>query len=485
MTNRSESTRRKQGDEQAAAASFPPWVMLEPCEVLGFSSSTNADSDTPTPASGLPTDTPTPASGHTTRGLPIAVSLRLAAPPEESHIRVHLPVGVVVMYTTVLAAHGDSVLIHISGNMPMDDRAVWADNFVYNAGDAAAVTPRPPSLLLLPDCNITDEHGREILSMDCGGTGFMRHGEDDFIVATLNVARVVGTTGMDLEAELCLFRSGKWSVTRHPIRCYDSGGEFWDLPFLLNNSNKVVTIGDRLLCWVNLSHGLLFANVLDMSPGLCYVAFPMDLAFYSCYHNPWEPLRRNVCVTAGGSAIKLIDIFPRCCCGSEGRSSCPHSKNACTVRTWTLSMDDMTWLMDGVLDSTQLWALDGYRGLPRAVLYSPVVSLDDPHAICFEVFDGPLHEEYSYMTMWRIMVDMRSKMIQSIFCYPEWVSSSTDTIRPKMDLVTSRVSNYFNSKQGSSEPDPALAELKLTTKKIKLQVNNALEPVVQPPWEVF
>ncbi|CAO2145822.1 unnamed protein product [Urochloa humidicola] len=133
--------------------------------------------------------------------------------------------------------------------------------------------------------------------------------------------------------------------------------------------------------------------------------------------------------------------------------------------------------MDSVLDSTQLWALDGYRGLPRGELCSPVVSLDDPNAICFLVYDGPLDDEdCHYTAMWWIMVDMRSKMIQYIF-------HKTDLIH-KMDLVTSRVSNYFNSKQGSSEPDPVLADLKLTTKKIKLQENNTLEqPVVQPPWE--
>lgn len=38
-----------------------------------------------------------------------------------------------------------------------------------------------------------------------------------------------------------------------------------------------------------------------------------------------------------------------------------------TVRTWTLRMDedDMVWEMDGVLDAAELWALDGYKGLPH------------------------------------------------------------------------------------------------------------------------
>jgi hypothetical protein len=38
-----------------------------------------------------------------------------------------------------------------------------------------------------------------------------------------------------------------------------------------------------------------------------------------------------------------------------------------------------TWVMDGVLDTTQLWALDGYRGFPRLELDDPVVSMDDPN----------------------------------------------------------------------------------------------------------
>ncbi|CAN6362483.1 unnamed protein product [Urochloa humidicola] len=142
-------------------------------------------------------------------------------------------------------------------------------------------------------------------------------------------------------------------------------------------------------------------------------------------------------------------------------------------------MDDMTWLMEDVLDATQLWALDGYRGLRRAELSSPVVSLNDLHAICL---DDPLCNEDCHRTMWRIMIDMRSKTIQSIFRYPEGVYSSLDLISSK-GLIPSRVSNYFNSKQGSDEPDPALEDLNPRSKDIKLHINNTLEPVVKPPYE--
>ncbi|CAD6338890.1 unnamed protein product [Miscanthus lutarioriparius] len=56
-------------------------------------------------------------------------------------------------------------------------------------------------------------------------------------------------------------------------------------------------------------------------------------------------------------------------------------------------MDDMTWAMDARLDATQLWSLDGYKGLPRVELDIPVVSMDEPDAIFFEVCEKH-HEKH-------------------------------------------------------------------------------------------
>nr|CAB3491122.1 unnamed protein product [Digitaria exilis] len=146
--------------------------------------------------------------------------------------------------------------------------------------------------------------------------------------------------------------------------------------------------------------------------------------------------------------------------------------------------DDMArWEMDGVLDAAQLWALDGYKGLPRVELYYPVVSMDDPHVISFVVCGMP-HQENGRdeedrvigNTTWRIVVDMRSKTLTSVVCDPEGVSY--------YHLMPSRVSSYFNSEPSSSMSDPALARLiNRTSKKIKLEINNTLEPVVRPACE--
>ena len=70
----------------------------------------------------------------------------------------------------------------------------------------------------------------------------------------------------------------------------------------------------------------------------------------------------------------------------------------------------MAWVMDGVVDAAELWALDAYRGLPRVQLRYPVVSADDPHAICFVVEgDG----------VWLIMLGTGSKTLQSVERYTE------------------------------------------------------------------
>ncbi|OEL13659.1 hypothetical protein BAE44_0025322 [Dichanthelium oligosanthes] len=423
--------------------------MFEPfCtrEVLGCCSSSTADAKTL-------------AGSRTTTGLPINVSLCLAAPPEGSRVCVQLPVDIVESYTAVLAAHGDSVVVQVKGMK--DHKVEWTDHFIYNAGDAAAVTLRPPSLLLLPADG--EEEDRPVRCYQGrGGTGLLRRGEDEFVVAEVSLRTAYDKSGKKRDAaELRMLRSGKWCIKRPPISRYNDGEGGEPLASTWQ-SNMVVPVGDQLLCWVDLSRGLLISNVFDESPGLRYVQLPADPRPVGSYVD-FHPSYRNVCVTAGGGAVKFVNIFRRCCCGGEGQTNCKHSRNACTVHTWTLRMDDdMSWVMDGILDATQLWALDSYKGLPRSMLGDPVVSMDDPHAICFVVTDRK---------MWRIMVDMRSKTIQSVFRYPKegtWYH-----------VIPSRVSNYFSSKPRSSKPEPAQADLK--RKKIKLQTRNTIETLVHPP----
>ncbi|TVU02292.1 hypothetical protein EJB05_52201 [Eragrostis curvula] len=61
----------------------------------------------------------------------------------------------------------------------------------------------------------------------------------------------------------------------------------------------------------------------------------------------------------------------------------------------------------------------------------PVVSMDEPHIICFMVCDEKA---------WLIMVDMRSNMLRSVYCY-----SKRENGYPGKFLLPSKVSYYLNS----------------------------------------
>nr|CAB3491121.1 unnamed protein product [Digitaria exilis] len=420
--------------ESVAVAAFPPWVLFEhPCtvEALGCSSSI--------------ADTKTMAASRSTTGLPVTVSLRLrlAAPPELSRVcvQVELPARCHVstvnhIYSIVVAAHGDSMLVQIKG---VDN--FTTDHFVYNAGNAAADPPRPPSLRLLPRYGLREDGRAGCRSyLNREATGLLRSGEDELVVAELNTLDVHGlmTPGMTT-TELRLLRypgSCRWSVKRTQISHHHAGAG--ELPSSWRN-DTVVPLGDDRLCWVDFQHGLLFCDVFEESPELRFVPLPEDPFFDGVGY-------RNVSVTAGG-AMKLVNIFPRCCCGGAGRSYCRRSHHAYTIHTWTLTTHSMTWVKDGTIDATQIWDMDGYKGfsLPRVELELPVVSLDEPHVICFVVCEDRHVVGDGDKTIWMIMVDMRSGTLRSAFRYPEeWGYVGRHLLLP------SRVSECFNSEPSSS-----------------------------------
>jgi hypothetical protein len=121
-----------------------------------------------------------------------------------------------------------------------------------------------------------------------------------------------------------------------------------------------------------------------------------------------------VCTTVGGSALKFVNIFGRCCCGAAASCGCKRSRHAYTIHSWTMRVDgrdDMEWVKDGMVNATELLPLNAYKGLPCDPLDRPIVSLDEPEeVICFRLRDT----KYGSRTLWRIMVNMRSKTIHSV-----------------------------------------------------------------------
>jgi hypothetical protein len=198
------------------------------------------------------------AAARTSTGHLIQVSLRLTEPPGVSCVCLQIPDGLDAKYSMVVAAHGDSVLIEVPHGHTID-------HFVYSAGAAAADPPRLPSMSLLPPFRL----GRP--------TGLVRRGEDLIVVAQLaSVSAGQDTPELTREADLCLFRSGEWSVKRVQIRFRDASEVPGEFPSLWN---AVVPVGDGLLCWVYLWHvGVVLCDVFEETPRLQYLRLPWERA---------------------------------------------------------------------------------------------------------------------------------------------------------------------------------------------------------------
>jgi hypothetical protein len=190
-------------------------------------------------------DAKTMAAGRTSTGHLIQVSLRVEEPLATATVRIDGGVEVVEEHDyAVVAAHGDSLLIRVGFKEKQHQQGYTTDYFVYNAGDAAATDPpRPPSLSLLPPCYEEAEPEKRVRGRRLGpdALGLLRRGEDELVVAELRTPRPV--------PELCLFRSGEWSVKRVPISYSDvdrdAGDALWEqIPSVWNT--VVVPIGDRL-----------------------------------------------------------------------------------------------------------------------------------------------------------------------------------------------------------------------------------------------
>ncbi|KAL6658425.1 hypothetical protein ACP70R_004011 [Stipagrostis hirtigluma subsp. patula] len=359
-----------------------------------------------------------------------------------------------------------SVLIRISYEQGYGDEG---DYFVYNAGAAAADPPRPPSLLLLPpyyvprkQLDLYSSGPGDLVQhdLDDNSTGLLRRGEDELVVAELTVVANKDTPRQKV-AELLLLRSGKWSTMR-PLISHGDGKAGERLPSSWTTTTTVA-VGDRLLCWADSSRGLLLCEVYDDDPVLRYVPLPV------------EGLRRSPSTGTDRAAT---------CASRPVARNCRHSYRAYTINAWTLRMDDMVWVMDGMVDSTELWAQDAYEEhVPRVQLDDPIVSLDDPNIIYFVMCEC-YHVKRGDMTEWLVVVDMRSKTLLSVLRYPEGQHHFRGS--PPIPIG---ISDYFNSypscnngKSSKRKRDIDMEPPVVANVKQKLTHNDRNPPLMQSSW---
>ncbi|KAK3123756.1 hypothetical protein QOZ80_8AG0635540 [Eleusine coracana subsp. coracana] len=187
------------GSAPAVASAYPSWVVFE------RSSGKNV-----VDASKINVNTL--AASRTCAGVPILISLSLAAPPASSRICLTIPGGArnnEHSSATVVVAHGDSVLIEVVLDVREQRRQQMTDYLVYNAGDAAGHPTRPPSLLLLPPVN------NNLLRQ---ATGLLRRGENELVVVELRIVEgSKGEMAASKMVELFVLRSGKWTVIQPPV----------------------------------------------------------------------------------------------------------------------------------------------------------------------------------------------------------------------------------------------------------------------------
>jgi hypothetical protein len=332
------------------------------------------------------------------------------------------------------------------------------DHFVYSSGD------RLPSLSLLPPCYI-DEERAHVRRMNRRGTGILHRGDGEFVVATdlkINIVACKDGGGVErAEAEFHELRSSDlhWKTERLLVRHdVNKGG----VSFGSWKTDRVIPVADRFFYWVDLYSGILFTDMSDESPEprtLRFVPLPVKPNLRGPRdHKDFPDLSRNLCATDGGATIKFVEIYPRCCCGGPGVTTCVVSHNAFTLTTWTLRLThggSMEWEKDGVVDSGEIWALDTYRGLPRLRMEFPVVSIDDTDVVvCLLVspYSRNKHISISGDKTWVVMINTRTKSLVG-----SMPSFSSEPHYYGEAFIPSQVSSYFNTypdyRNGASPPN--------------------------------
>ncbi|KAF0888205.1 hypothetical protein E2562_013661 [Oryza meyeriana var. granulata] len=194
--------------------------------------------------------------------------------------------------------------------------------------------------------------------------GILRHGgeEDDLAVAELDITTPSEPPRLRV---LCAASCSQWEVKRPPIFAVN-GGDLDQEKLMMNcDADTVVPFG-RYLCWVDYCMGgVLLCDVFDENPKLLYLELPPKIPGLDRLRHgrSWSPTKVDGLIDE--------DVKP-----ASGFTAAP----------WILRIgetDEMTWVKETVVQSDELWVLDGFETLLRTPLQYPLVSLDAPNVVYF------------------------------------------------------------------------------------------------------
>ncbi|WVZ65772.1 hypothetical protein U9M48_015083 [Paspalum notatum var. saurae] len=354
----------------------------------------------------------------------------------------------------VVAAHRDAVLLQMIYPIP-----VPGSDFLYTAGGDGSCGPslhRLPSL----DGTMAELRGKfedgtfsfsnqRLRRLEALDIGVLRRGDDDYALAELQIDRFAKVK-VELHV-LCPSRSDRWKVTNPEITIHDTEV---DLETLLFNwyADTVVSVGNYL-CWVDYClGGILLCNVFDDSADLRYLPFPakipgMDRDIHGI---SWSDLYQTVGVNEDHGVLKFVMVVQ-----GDGQMIGEKfmAESGFRVSSWTLKTteNNMSWVLDAVLESDDLWKLDAFEKLPRAPLQFPAVSMADPSIVCFVLREEGREKivGHEYDETWSVAIDMSNMAVVS---YCQYINGKDENLSPEDHRFIKFRYGYFDPFRPSELP---------------------------------
>ncbi|CAN6247533.1 unnamed protein product [Urochloa humidicola] len=391
-----------------APAGVPKWVLLEPVVFRRDDESFPDESEAPVRA-----------TGTTSWGADFQVAFSLADPPLISRLYVHVPTFPEDEFPVAMVATHRQLALFRVGTM-MRSLVLVQDFFVYNAASDDPAS----SLVALPPCTEPDmDYSRRDGSLPLPrpasavprlltvrSMGLLCRGgeeqEEDFAVAELQVYKHSESKAF---ADIYLFlkSAGKWESIRLPIlHGGDDSGDAWQL--CLWQTDTVVPVGDRWLCWVDYDRGILFYDVFGAT--VSFLRLPLDKFIDDDCRSPacWW-LYRGVSAIDYGRALKFVEVAR-----DDGIGYAALKPGASfTITCHTLTLGTMVWSKDWTTTSDELWSANSPDRLPRNILLFPQLNLDRPHVVHFLISDY----EYVMKKTWLVAIDMSTRAVVSFSQY--------------------------------------------------------------------